>query len=115
MLQSRQWLVEHTHGNAYQTGFPDLFIAHRRFGTRWIDCKNPVSYTFTKAQRKKWPLWREWGVGIWILTAATEEEYDKLFKSPNWYEYWKAQWDVDMAELDNMVDFLNEPDTSFDD
>ena len=34
-------MVEHTHGNLYQTGFPDLFVAHEKWGTRWIDCKQP--------------------------------------------------------------------------
>ena len=32
------------------------------------------------------------GIGIWILTAATQDEYDKLFKLPNWRAYWKESW-----------------------
>ena len=56
-LEARGWHVEHTHGNLYQTGFPDLFAAHKKWGTRWIDCKQPKKYSFTKAQKQKWPLW----------------------------------------------------------
>ena len=83
-LEARGWHVEHTHGNLYQTGFPDLFAAHKKWGTRWIDCKQPKKYSFTKAQKQKWPLWESYRIGIWILTAATQAEYDKLFGPPNW-------------------------------
>ena len=78
-LEARGWNVEHTHGNLYQTGFPDLYAAHKKWGTRWIDCKQPKKYSFTRAQKQKWPVWEAYGIGIWILTAATQAEYDKLF------------------------------------
>src|SRR5690242_9889197 len=78
-LRAREWLVERTHGNLYQTGFPDLYVAHLKWGQRWIDCKQPKKYKFTRDQKRKWPLWDQMGIGIWILTAATQEEYDKLF------------------------------------
>ena len=83
-LEARGWNVEHTHGNLYQTGFPDLYAAHKKWGTRWIDCKQPKKYSFTRAQKQKWPVWEAYGIGIWILTAATQAEYDKLFAAPNW-------------------------------
>ena len=92
-LRERGWVVEVMQGNMFQTGIPDLFIAHPKFGIRFIDCKNPVRYTFTKAQRKKWPIWERHGVGIWILVGADEENYDKLFTPPNWRDYWKPAWD----------------------
>ena len=71
-LEARKWLVERTHGNLYQDGFPDLYIACSQWGTRWIDCKNPARYCFTKAQRRKWPVWEQNGIGIWILVAASQ-------------------------------------------
>lgn len=100
-LTIRTWNVEHTHGNSFQTGFPDLFIAHRSHGTRWIDVKNPKRYRFTDAQCRKWPVWEAFGIGIWILVAATQSEYDKLFGPPNWRDYWKPQWAV--ADVDAII------------
>ena len=91
-LRARQWHVERMVGGAFQSGIPDLYIAHRKFGQRWLECKNPDEYNFTKAQKDKFPVWGAMGIGIWILVAATEEEYDKLFKEPNWECYWKKTW-----------------------
>lgn len=108
-LRARQWMVEVTQGNLFQKGFPDLYLAHFKFGQRWVDVKNPVSYTFTKDQRRKWPVWEKFGVGIWILVAPTDEEYDKLFAPPNWRNYWKPKWDLEptvdelLEELDSQI------------
>lgn len=92
-LRERGWWVERLIGNAYQKGIPDLLIAHPKYGIRFIDVKNPISYEYTKAQCQKWPIWSKYNIGVWILTAATEEEYDKLFKEPNWRDYWKPRYD----------------------
>jgi hypothetical protein len=80
-------MVEITHGNLYQAGLPDLYCAHARHGSRWIEVKNPKSYKFTAAQKKKFPIFESHGVGIWVLTSSTEEEFLKLFKPPNWREF----------------------------
>lgn len=99
-LEIRDWLVERVIGNQFQTGLPDLYCFKREFGERWIDIKNPGRYSFTAAQKYKWPLWGKFGVGIWIITAASQSEYDKLFAPPNWRAYWKPQWDKpDMDKL----------------
>jgi hypothetical protein len=92
-LRERGWLVERTHGNLFQQGFPDLYVSHKQFGQRWIDVKNPGSYRYTKAQCQKWPVWDAFGIGIWIIVGANETEYDKLFKTPNWRDYWKPSYD----------------------
>lgn len=86
-LRARCWFVEETHGNAYQNGFPDLFCTHASYGQRWIEVKNPEKYAFTAAQLLKFPQFVANGSGIWILTAANESEYAKLFKKCNWYQY----------------------------
>lgn len=104
-LADRDWLVEQTHGNLFQQGMPDLFIAHKRMGQRWIDVKNPRSYSFTNAQRVKWPLWEQHGVGIWILTAATQAEYDKLMSPPNWRDYWKKSYG-DLPDVEALLEQL---------
>jgi hypothetical protein len=84
--------VERMIGNAFQSGIPDLYCYHPKYGERWIDAKVDGQYSFTKAQRFKWPIWEKYGVGIWILTGANQQQYDRLFKAPNWRDYWKPQW-----------------------
>jgi hypothetical protein len=111
-LKTRGWMVEQTHGNLFQDGFPDLLIAHPRWGQRWIDCKVEGRYQFTKAQRRKWPIWDRFGIGIWILTDATQEEYDKLFQPPNWKDYWKDSYGVtDIEELLQELDHADSDET----
>lgn len=104
-LDARGWLVERMIGNAYQMGIPDLYCHHPKWSYRWIDVKQPNKYSFTKEQKRKWPEWEQKGVGIWILTAANQEEYDKLFAPPNWRDYWKASWG-ELPDVDALLDEL---------
>jgi hypothetical protein len=97
-LESRGWHVEILVGSAFQTGIPDLYCFKRGWGERWIDVKQPKRYSFTKAQKLKWPVWERAGIGIWILVAATQVEYDKLFGPPNWRSYVKKSWKLPTAE-----------------
>ena len=88
LLQNKGWLVLKTHGNMFQSGFPDLYATHVVYKSRWIEVK--VSYEtchFTPAQTKMFPMMSAHGTGIWILTDATELEYKKLFSSDNWMYY----------------------------
>ena len=105
-LRARGWWVERMIGNAFQKGVPDLYIAHPEHGQRWIDIKNPVAYEYTKAQCQKWPVWDQYGIGIWIITGATEEEYDKLWKPPNWRLFWKPRYDEYLMNVDVLLDEL---------
>jgi len=88
-LKIRDWLVKPTIGNLFQSGFPDLFCAHRMKGARWIEVKLPdmKGSRFTPAQLSWFPQFSAAGVGIWILTGANEAEYAKLFSAPNWMMY----------------------------
>lgn len=95
-MKARGWLCKATHGSAYSAGFPDLYCTHKRWGIRWIEVKLPgmKGSKFTKDQEKWFPLLSQNGTKIWILTAATETEYSKLFKrdkkgqlQDNWLEY----------------------------
>jgi hypothetical protein len=88
-LRVREWHVMETHGNVYQQGFPDLYAVHYRYRQRWIEVKNPLKFSFTPAQLDNFPIISR-VAGIWILTAATEFEYKKLFGAPNWYSYLPA-------------------------
>lgn len=86
-LRNLGWFVKATHGGMFQSGFPDLFACHSRYGQRWIEVKNPKSYKFTAAQLEDFPKICANGSGVWIMVAATDKEYAKLFKSYNWYHY----------------------------
>jgi hypothetical protein len=86
-MRQRDWFIRSTHGNQYQSGFPDLFAAKRRYGMRWIEVKNPASYKFTDAQLESFPQFSKNGVGIWIMGEASDHEYARLFKAPNWAHY----------------------------
>lgn len=86
LLVGKGWIVKETHGNLYQQGFPDLYAIHPKHRQRWIEVKNPEYYKFTEAQRQFFPDLNKC-VGLWILVAATEAEYKKLFQPPNWYHY----------------------------
>ena len=112
-LRARAWHVERMAGGPFQSGIPDIYSYHKKWGTRWIDVKRPgKNYSFTKAQKIKWPEWDRAGIGIWILTAATQEQYDLLFGPPNWRTFAKASWKIStQQELDTMIDRLANDET----
>lgn len=87
MLREKGWWVKTTHGNMYSTGWPDLYAAQRKYGTRWIEIKNPESFRFTPAQVQDFTRMAAEGIGVWILVSATEDEYQKLFQRPNFWAY----------------------------
>ena len=103
-LRARGWLVERMLADAFQNGIPDLYIHHPKWGSRWVEVKRPDNYSFTKAQRRKWPEWEKSGVPIWILTAATDEQYGLLFGPPNWLDFWKPSFQI--PDVDAMIDEL---------
>lgn len=75
------------HGNMYMSGMPDLFCVKKRYGPRFIEVKNPGKFSFTPAQLEDFPRMVAEGVNIWVLVAATEKEYAKLFERPNLWIY----------------------------
>lgn len=87
LLKTRDWAVFNTHGTMYSSGLPDMFCCHSRYGTRWIEVKMPKSYSFTPAQLDVFPMFAAKGVGIWILTTATNEQYNLLFGPDNWHTF----------------------------
>lgn len=90
-LELRKWYVKILHGNIYQAGMPDLFACKRSSGWRFIECKQPVKYMFTEDQCDTFPKLASAGVNLWILTAATEHEYNKLFLPCNWYHFFTPE------------------------
>lgn len=86
-LRFREWFCMETHGNMYQRGLPDLYITHRKYGCRWLEIKQPKGYSFTPAQLESFPLLCANGSGVWIMCAATDSEYEKLWIPCNWHVY----------------------------
>lgn len=88
-LTLRQWFIMPTHGNMYQSGFPDLYCTHYQHGIRWVEVKLPnmKGSKWTPAQLEKFPKMMSHGTRIWVMTAATEEEYQLLFKQSNLWRY----------------------------
>jgi hypothetical protein len=88
MLVLKGWFAKETHGSAFQQGFPDVYATHARFGPRWIEVKRPVGWKFTPAQLEDFPKLSANGTQIWILNAATEDQYRLLFRPANFYHYY---------------------------
>lgn len=103
-LRLRGWTVAETHGNAYQKGLPDLFCWNQKHNLfRWVDMKNPNRYRFTKDQCKVWTGWEKEGLGVWIITAATDEEYQKLFGDANFRDYWLPHYDKYLIPVEEAI------------
>jgi len=88
-LRGKGWFVKETHGNMYQSGFPDLFACHSTYGQRWIEVKLPEmkGSKYTAAQLQDFPKFCANGSGVWVMTGISEQEYNKLFKKCNWAFY----------------------------
>jgi len=85
MLQVRGWLVRVMNASESTTGWPDLYATHYKYGPRFIEVKLPnmKGSSFTPAQLEWYPKMLAHGTKIWIMTGATQLEYDKIFKPEN--------------------------------
>lgn len=91
-LKIRDWFVQRLHGSTFQAGMPDLYAATKmsKIGiVRLIEVKDPArkGEIFTPAQLEMFPKICAHGGTVHVMTAATEEQYEKLFKPSNWHEY----------------------------
>ena len=87
-LRNKLWFVKDTHGNMYQSGFPDLYCVHRRYGARWLEVKTPSrsgSSAFTPAQLETFPDLVAHGAGVWVATTHVDVE-TILMRPCNWYQ-----------------------------
>jgi hypothetical protein len=107
-LRQRGWHTERLVGVGIQFGLPDLFVTHKEYGIRFIEIKNEDKFGFTKAQKWKFPLLIKNGCGIWVLTDATEEQYDRLFKEPNLWDYLSPSDCASQETIDEMLKELEE-------
>ena len=85
MLIRKTWFVKVMHASDQLSGVPDLWACHSIYGQRWIEVKLPnmEGSKFTSAQKRDFPQMLSRHIGIWILTAANESNYRRLFKPEN--------------------------------
>lgn len=115
LLEDKGWLVEVMHASFALKGIPDLYCWHQGLQLhRWIDVKLPSGSVLTKAQCQKWPRWEEVGLGIWIMKAATEEEYQKLFGPPNWRDLWRPSYEKYIRDKHEILAELDDDEDMFD-
>jgi len=105
-LKARGWHCERIVGLGIQFGLPDLLVCHKKYGIRFIEVKNEDRFGFTKAQKWKFPLLMENGCGIWVMTEATEGQYERLFKEPNLWDYLDRRKCPSMEEIYNLFEEL---------
>lgn len=89
-LRERDWFVKDTHGSQFQAGFPDIYASHEKWKQRWIEVKRAEHFSFTPAQVRDYPKFIANGSPIWIMCAATDEEYAKLFKPCNFFAWFQC-------------------------
>ncbi len=85
-MVAREWMVRKVtvmHGS--MAGWPDVYAAHKLYGTRWIETKRPIHGRLTEDQMKVFGDFQAHGAGIWIL--ETIHDYPLLWKPPNWWQY----------------------------
>lgn len=81
LLRGGWTIVDKTHGNCYQPGWPDLYCFHPVRGARWVEVKTPTG-DLTPAQRARFACWTAAGLGVWVLDQSFD--LSPLFKEPNW-------------------------------
>lgn len=86
-LEAQDWYCVETYGSAYQSGLPDIFACHAKYGQRWIEFKNPAGYKFTPAQTDVFPRFAAEGVGIWILDGDEDHQVARIHGPANWHCY----------------------------
>lgn len=82
-MRAAGWHTEKTHGSLFMEGWPDLYCIHKQHGSRWVEMKRPGDGELEASQKKKFQLWLDHGMGVWILTKV--EDYPRLFDKPNWH------------------------------
>jgi hypothetical protein len=81
-LRAADWHTVDMHGNTFSHGFPDLYAAHKTWGSRWIEVK--AALRFTPSQKRVFREMTEVGCPIWILR---DDDVRALFRKANGDEY----------------------------
>ncbi len=86
-LEDRNWMVKVVCASLFNYGFPDLLVCHAKYGIKLIEVKVATSFRFTPAQLRDFKEFISHGAPIYILTAANEENYQRLFRKSNLWIY----------------------------
>ena len=79
------WYVKKTHGSKYQSGLPDVYCSHMRFGVLWIETK-VRNNRLEDSQILEFTLMSKAGSRIFVIRHLHEYP-DVLHRSPNWGTY----------------------------
>ena len=63
------------------------------------------NYSFTKAQKLKWPVWEAFGIGIWILRPQAKLNTTSCSRA-QLARLWKASWGR-VPDIDALLDELD--------
>lgn len=87
MLRHKGWYVKNLHGSQFQSGMPDLYCTHSKYGPRMVEVKRPnmKGSHFTPAQKEVFPKLIANGTPVWILMGDSDYQYAKLFKPCNFH------------------------------
>lgn len=83
-MRERGWSIKKTHGNMYQSGWPDYYAYHRDYGQRWIELKTELG-KLEDSQVFQFKDMMNKNVGVWIIRG--KEDYNLLFKEANFNHY----------------------------
>lgn len=85
VMKEHGWLTKKMHGNAYQSGIPDLYCIHPVYGARWVEMKKSYQDRLTPDQIRVFGELSQYGAKIWILMGP--ENYQWLFMPSNWQQW----------------------------
>lgn len=83
-LRRLGWLVWRIPSVKDHEGIPDLYVAHKLYGSRWVEVKCRAS--FTAAQQRTFKELTDQGIGLWVVTSL-DDVPAVLRKPPNWHLY----------------------------
>ncbi len=81
------WYCKVLHGNTWQSGMPDLFCCHPRYGPRLIECKDPLrgGDLFTPAQKIEFPKLINHGCPVLIVDCINHHVYQFIIQNKSNY------------------------------
>lgn len=84
------WFCKKLHGNAYQSGLPDLLVARSDRFQGFIEVKRPVQFSFENSQLITFPQMDAAGCQIYVLDGFSDEHISLLARKPNWRQVFEA-------------------------